>query len=325
MLVAVGALAEDGPQVVFPEPDFHFSAVLSGTVVEHEFTFKNDGTLPLRVEKTYMTYPLRATKMAGTVPPGETATLRFQLDTATLNSLFEGEIVVVTNDPLNPKTRLTFQGEVLPPIQLLPLPAFFVATQRGESKTAFIEIINHRDEPLEISGVESPSTRFVTELITVEPGKRYRLGLTLPGEGPAGRQTDTIILRTSSAKSPELKIRANTLVKDRVYSFPDKLDLGLLTTSELKTNPKNFDLLRQTLMVYQVGGKDFQISAQTDVSFLRLSPARSKFQDRYQIEITVVPERLKGGDVNGSIVISTNDPEFPQLVVPVKAVVEGSW
>jgi len=39
----------------------------------------------------------------------------------------------------------------------------------------------------------------------------------------------------------------------------------------------------------------------------------------------LAPEGLKFGAVSGSIVITTNDPEFPQLTVPVKAMVEGSW
>lgn len=83
--------------------------------------------------------------------------------------------------------------------------------------------------------------------------------------------------------------------------------------------------LSQTLMVYQMGGEGFEIGVQTDVPFLSLSPARSKFKDRYQIEVAVIPEKLKSGAINGSIIVVTNDPEFPQLVVPVKAVVEGSW
>ena len=48
-------------------------------------------------------------------------------------------------------------------------------------------------------------------------------------------------------------------------------------------------------------------------------------KDRYQIEVVVVPEKLKSGEGDGAIVIVTNDSEFPCLWVPVKAVVEGRW
>ena len=48
-------------------------------------------------------------------------------------------------------------------------------------------------------------------------------------------------------------------------------------------------------------------------------------KDRYQIEVVVVPEKLESGEVDGAILIVTNDSEFPRLRVPVKAVVEGRW
>ncbi|MGH9777648.1 MAG: hypothetical protein ACRD5I_04480 [Candidatus Acidiferrales bacterium] len=78
-------------------------------------------------------------------------------------------------------------------------------------------------------------------------------------------------------------------------------------------------------MVYQVGGKDFQISVSTDVPFLELTPVASTKGDRFQIEVRVVPEKLQRGKYAGHILIVTNDPEFTRLEVPVRAVVDGSW
>ena len=92
-------------------------------------------------------------------------------------------------------------------------------------------ILPDEPDPLEVLRVENPSTRFTTELETVEPGRHFRLRLTLKGEGPAGKTTETV----------------------------------------------------------------------------------------------VVPEKLESGEVDGAIVIVTNDSEFPRLRVPVKAVVEGRW
>jgi hypothetical protein len=78
-------------------------------------------------------------------------------------------------------------------------------------------------------------------------------------------------------------------------------------------------------MVYQEGGKDFRVIAETDVLFLRLSTFQADLKDRYEIRLTIVPEKLKSGPVNGSIVILSNDQEFSRMTIPVKAVIEGSW
>ena len=137
--------------------------------------------------------------------------------------------------------------------------------------------------------------------------------------------TDTVTLVTSSEQHPFLEVRANTWVKERVYTFPDEMDFGRIQTEALKSSPQMLHFLTQTLMVYQVAGEDFQISASTDLPFLRLTPVRSSMKDRYQIEVAVVPEKLESGEVDGAVVILTNDTEFPRLRVPVKAAVEGRW
>ena len=78
-------------------------------------------------------------------------------------------------------------------------------------------------------------------------------------------------------------------------------------------------------MLYQDGGSDFQISAETDVPFLELSTSQANLKDRYEVRLTVVPDKLKSGQVSGAVVIVTNDPEFRRLIIPVRAVIEGSW
>src|SRR5262245_25954387 len=92
VLITIGSPAKDGPRAVFLEPDFRFSTVVSGGVIEHDYVLKNEGSEPLRVEKADMTSGLRPTKMPAIVAPGEQAVLRFQLDTSQASGVFEGEI-----------------------------------------------------------------------------------------------------------------------------------------------------------------------------------------------------------------------------------------
>ncbi len=327
VLFTASLQAQGTPKAVVPETDYHFPESLAGQVIEHDYVLRNEGDVPLRLQKADMTPPLRPTRLPATVEPGGEAVLRFLLDTSKVNSgagPYEGQVVLYTNDPTQPEIGLTFQGKVVPPVEFDPFPAFFVSTVRDEPKTASIQILNHLPEPLNILRIDSPSRRFAVNLQTLEPGKRYRLDLTLPGEGAAGKNTDTITLFTSSEKHPVLKIAANIRIKERVYTAPEQLDFGLISEAKLQSNPKLLEQLTQTLMVYQAGGQDFQITVQTDVSFLRLSAARSPFQDRYQITVSVNPENLTFGPVSGSVTIATNDPEFPQVVVPVSAFVDAA-
>ena len=324
LLVASRSAAQDGPRVTVAEPSFGFTRTLAGQVIEHEYLVNNGGNKPVRLLKAHMTAPLRAVAMPAVIPPGKPVAVRLRLDTSWVAGQFDGQIVLVTDDPERPEINLTFQGEVVPLIEFDPLPAFFVSAQRGESKTASIEIINHQPIPLKIRKMESHSSRFVASLETIEPGKRYCLRLTMLANAPAGRATEAITLTTSDPAKPLLEIPANTLVRERVYTFPDLLNFGALQAEKLKGNLEQLSQVAQTLMVYQAGGKDFRISVNSDLPFLDLYAVRSNLGERYQIEVTVVPEKMKTGEFTGSIVITTNDQEFPKLVVPVQATVEGS-
>jgi hypothetical protein len=263
--------------------------------------------------------------MTQRIDPGETGSVSVRLESPEEKGDFKSPVVINFANDKSRQTVFWVTGKIAPPIEFEPFAAFYVATQRGESKQASIDIFNHDNEPLEILRMENPGARFTTELETLEPGRHYRLSLTLSGDGPAGKQQDTITLVTSSRRHPFLEIKANTDIKERVYTFPDVVDFGRIQPYALKSRPQMISFLTQTLMVYQVGGKDFQIAVSTDVPFVQLSPAQSTMKDRYQIEVTVIPEKLESGEVNGSIVVMTNDPEFPRLTIPVKAIVEGRW
>ncbi|MBI2815854.1 MAG: hypothetical protein HYX72_02830 [Acidobacteria bacterium] len=316
--------AQDGPQLTIAGADFGFPKTPAGEVIEHEYFIINGGSKPFRLLKANMTPPLRAVAMPAVIPPNTPVAVRFRLDTSRVAGQFDGNILLITDDPDRPQINLTFQGEVVPLIEFDPLPAFFVSAQHGESKTASIEIINHQPIPLKIRKMESDSSRFVASLETIDPGKRYRLKLTTLANAPVGRVSETIRLATSDPAKPLLEIPANILVRERIYTFPDFLDFGALQPERLEGNLEQLSQTAQTLMVYQAGGKDFRISVQSDLPFLYLYPVRSKLGERYQIEIAVIPEKMKAGEFSGSIIITTNDKEFPKLVVPVKAIVEGS-
>lgn len=323
LILASSLAAQEQPQLVVSQPDFQFPRTVAGQVIEHDYILTNRASKSLRLLRANMTPPLRAVEMPALIQAGGSAAVRFRLDTSRVAGQYDGHIVLITDDPGRAQIDLEFEGEVIPQIEFDPLPAFFVSAQRGKPKSASIDIINHRTVPLKIQNVESQSNRFVTDLETIEPGEHFRLRLTVLPTAPVGRSRSLITLATADPERPLLKIPANIRINERVYTFPDHLDFGALQPAYLKGKLERLSSVAQTLMVYQLGGENFKISAQSDLPFLDLHPVRSRFGDRYQIEVTVLPDNMEVGEFSGSIVITTNDAEFPEITVPVKAVVEG--
>ncbi len=214
------------------------------------------------------------------------------------------------NDPALPQASLTFAGRIVPAIELSPRAAFFVAGQRGRGNRAAIEIVNHESEPLTIEKIEHPTERFTTQLETLKRGQHYRLTLALNPDGPGGQTADTIVIRTSSKRTPVLKVGANTYLYEKVHTFPDVVDFGTWRVAEAGH-------AAVILMIHQERGSDFRVQLSSDVPGLSFKSERGLKGDRYQVEITLISEQIRVGPMKGSIIIGTNDPEFPRVVVPV--------
>ena len=319
LLLIGGGAAHSGDRggVVFSETAFDFGRVVRGEPIEHEFIVRNDGTTPVRVLRASMTPPILATRMPGVIPPGTTAHIATRLDTAQLQGAFQGELVVHLDDPSRPEVALSFEGEVVGQVEVAPMPALFVVGQRGRGAASSVELINHEAEPLQILDVQHSQDAFSTTLEPLVPGRRYRLTVTLRPDGPGGRRSDPILIRTSSRTVSSIRIVAHTNLRNRVYVFPDSVDLGSFELARAKSELSLLADVAQTLMVYQVDGTDFQIRLDTDVPGLRLKSERGPAGDRHQITVQLEPGKLRAGDVEGSIRIRTNDPQFPQVLVPV--------
>ena len=317
LLHASVAFCAEAPQAATTEKSFSFGKVVRGAKVEHAFVISNEGTAPLRVEQVRMTSPLRMERPPAVIAPKQSTVIPFVLDTSKIRGEFEGLILLTVNDPVRPEIELGFTGKVVEAVEISPVSTFVLAVTRGEARETSLEIINHEPQPLRILAVEHSNERFTTRLQTVEDGQRYKLSLMLNPKGPAGEHLDTVVVRTSSAAFPELKIKAMTWLKERVHTFPDVVDMGTLRMRDIQASPALLTQLAQTLMVYQVNGTQFEVSVRTDIPGLDLTAERGPKGDRYQITLTLLKDKITSGPIKGNIFIETNDPEFPSLTVPV--------
>ncbi len=219
-----GSTPSHGPNALLAEADFDFGRVLRGSQIEHEYRIRNEGPGPLRVGSPRLTPPLTCARLPLQIPPGEESGILLSLDTSQLMGPFEGKAVFSLNDPAHPEARLTLRGLVLPPIELVPLPAFFVAARRGQPREQPIEIINHEQQSLEILRVEYPEYRFTTRLETLEAGKVYRLTFAIKPDGPGGKHNGTIELHTPNDDVPIVRIPVKYIPQgDGLYSSgPDR-------------------------------------------------------------------------------------------------------
>ncbi len=126
------------------KPSSTSDACRRGAPLEHAFRIRNDGSAPLRIERVALTPPLRMAGMRAQIAPGAETQVRIHLDPAALAGRYDGRVILFTNDPAAPEITLRIGGEVVPAIELSPLPAVFLAGPRGKGAVATIDIVNRR-------------------------------------------------------------------------------------------------------------------------------------------------------------------------------------
>jgi HYDIN/CFA65/VesB-like, Ig-like domain len=287
--------------------------VLQTRPVEQDFVLTNDGDAPLHTVGAEMTGPLRVDPFPSEVAPGTSVTIHVRLAAGTLGP-FNEEVRLQLNDPVTPQLTLTVRGEVVPLVQVLPNPLVALIGPRGMRTQNAVDIVNHLAEPLRVLSVEVPNDRVSADLGTVEAGRRYRLTLTLNDRGAAGRELVPILVHTDSSTTPLVRLVAATFVRERVYTFPDAIDLGAAPLADWK---RSTPALTQTLMIYQTGGSNFEATVSSDVPGLMIDAVRGPVADRWQATISLQPSAAAVGAIHGTITVRTNDPAFPILTVPV--------
>ena len=294
------------------------SVIEFGRVVYHqsphqEVSIKNSGPVELAIDSVDLTPPLKAISVTPTIAPGDSGVVTLGLADQRPSGPFIGAIQVNFAGEVFDPIAFRVTGEFVPAIEFRPRPFFALASQRGVQKSAVLEIFNHRPEPLEIDEIIVPHGEgYSVDLATVVPNVHYSLTMTLDPDAEVGRNRSVIRLLTTQGE--EIKLGANTLIRERVYTFPQRIDMGAIPLSVTRLQPAQ---LEQTLMVYRLGTDDFQLSASTDVQGLLLKTERGPSGDRFEITLSFSSEWHHPADITGSVFLHTNDTEFPELQVPV--------
>jgi hypothetical protein len=309
------ALQAQAPTAAEPPSSFEFGTVTQGTRVTHVFVLRNPSAMPLRIVGVNLSPGLRIAAFPAQVGPNQQIDLPVSFNTSGTRGPYSGELTLRLDDPGRPLAVFTIAGVVVPAIEFRPHAAFFVTGDRQTPARASIEIVNHQEAPLRITRLEYPTDRFDARVEPVEAGRRYRLSITLRTDAAAGVREDVIQLHADDGRI--LRVAANTRLRERVYTFPAEVDLGTIPHSLLDGDG---GLPAQTLMIYQVGGGDFQARFTTDVKGLAITAERGPKGDRWQATVTL-ERSAAAGPIQGRIVIETNDREFPRLIVPVKGFV----
>lgn len=312
-----------GPKAVVAEPMKDAGTVPTGEKITHDFTIKNEGVAPLTITSVRPACGCTVAEFDKTVAPGKTGSVHTVLDTSTFVGPISKAVTVYTNDPANPEIQLTIKAKVEPFIIAKPGYARFSVVQAEPRQGQIAQTLWANDgAPFAILKVESPMPGLsVTFREAAEAerrpegkdkGKQWRVEMKLANDAPVGPLANYVSIHTNHPRQKVVEIPVTGFVRPVLAATPPVADFGKVEVKESLTkalNLRNF----ATEPINVTGIEDDMPSVDA-----KLEPVEAGRE--YLVRLTLKPEMGKG-PFAGKLIVRTDSPKVPMLLVDVKGVV----
>lgn len=307
--------AQDAPQpaISFDAMHHNFGKISPDKKVGHKFKVFNKGNAVLNITGVNPSCGCTYTAPAKwSLTPGESTEIEAIFNPTGYRGPVRKSLVVISNDPKKPSETLTFEAEVIQEINLKSNAIFFLDVPRTKPMNSSIRLESGNGEQVVITEVKAagaPYYRFSHR----SDGKDAVLDITFDGKlVPTGQQrgADTITIRHTNPRVPPIVLTSQWELKPAITATPDKVVWQEQAGKELRTK----------LVLKSATGKPFILKfvscTNANVRLEGLSPHSAPQQ-----EFTVILGKgAKPGTTNDWLTLSTSDPDQPQLLVRIAAI-----
>jgi len=301
-LVVLAVTASAFAQVDVSSDSANFGQVNQGESVSVKFQIRNSGTKPLTITGLEFSMPDMNARVKQEIDAGSSAEILINWDTSRLRGEVKGQAVLTINDPQTPEIVLTLRGKVVPSIEILPRPAVYISQFSGEGKSA-----NNRQRRLNLVRLESMGKHFQAKYKELEEGKLFEITITIPAETPIGRYRESLLVHTDDPELERIHLEVNALVKADIFINP-----------EVQSNPEVIEFLTQTIVINRREGEMSITAVKTDIPFIWVKHEPEGRSAAFRLDAGLKPETLVNGRFEGQVILSTDDPGFSELRIPVK-------
>lgn len=168
------------PKLVVAAPMFDFGEVERGQIVSHTFSIANAGDAPLVVTKVRTACGCLVAQMAkNVIPPAGQAQLEVKFDLALQEGPQHREIVVQSNDPVQPDFLVTLIGKATSRVSLEPQQVVLVPDQEDEPASLEVVVSALNDLSFDVVDTKTSGDNVQAAFEAIEAGKRHRVRVTL--------------------------------------------------------------------------------------------------------------------------------------------------
>jgi hypothetical protein len=321
---AVASPIGGSPRAVVRVTGHDVGRVARGTVLTELFTIENAGSAPLLIESMQFSSPGIRARVAQSIEPGKSAELTVDWDTSSYTRDAEVQVALQLNDPTSPQLVLALSGFVVSPIELDPVPAFYLSQFAGERSSQTVTLRNNTDRAIEVTGTMQEGKHFTLTVAPGVAGRSFELTATADPDLPPGQYQESAWILTDSPERPKIRLDVNILVKPEVFASVDAIDLGSLRLATIKADPSVLELLQQTVILESRSAKLRVTRIESDLPFVvvrhdagQAAPQSAGPPKRVRLDVSLDPTRLQAGAYAGNIRVFTGLPSYPVVTLHV--------
>jgi hypothetical protein len=316
---AQGAPAEKAPKAVVDEMKTNVGDILEMQNVEYTFTIKNEGNAELQILSVKPSCGCSVADFDEVIAPGKSGMVHITIDGKKVGAgPFDKNFMVKTNDPDNAQFMLAVEGTVVKAMEFSRELRWAGFADEPFKLESFITVT--LPSPMNITGAHWDDSgvakglpdKIGVKLDTIERGKKYKLTVWKKADLAPESIVSSIVLTTDYPKLKERIVPVALTIMNDVELHPQKLYYGEMVIPPGAT--KGFD---RTFNVIAARGDSLKIlgavSSREDmtVKIQELMPGRS-----FRGTVLVRPSS-KSEQYNGTITISTNYPNYKEIVLDV--------
>jgi hypothetical protein len=307
--------AGPAPHGLVAEDSYAFGSVRQGDQVSHTFRIRNTGAAPLKITGAALSIPEMNLRVpAPQIPPQGEGSVTVELTTAHKAGAISAQAQIQWNDPAQEGPTLRLEGYIAAPLVIEPLPAIFLSDFAGRPTEHTLTIRNNDSGPLVIRDVRHSPHLDVT-IRNVEPGRVLAVAARAAPTAPVGHYEETLILLTDGAGSAAIKIPVHLWIRPDLYANPDRVELGDVRIADAAA-AEGGSAVAQTFFLRHRG--PFRITAlRCDSPMVEVTRSPAGVSATFEIEVRLRPPALRPGILDARIQVTTNDPRFPELTIPV--------
>jgi hypothetical protein len=305
------SVAAGEPALSLTPSSISVGAVRQGEMASVELKLSNHGSAPLNYRVTpdcgcFSRIP------DGSVPPGQTATLKTYINTTVWTGTQHKGLVLYSNDPQNPTIPI--------PVDFTSLPAYRLFRPEGdtvivpkEGTTVDVVLTLPKNSTLmpatyEIAGVPATVTMAPWSGVVADPDmgegptprQGYLFKIKFPGQVPLGRIEAELTITTGDKTFAFLQYPM--YLQKGIVALPDNVSLG--------------DMVRPVTASFRLSrhGKPFSVIGVATPPFLTAKVKPILGQTEYQVDVSY-DGHAPPGDFTETIRVKTDDPKQPTIDV----------